>query len=136
MQHAIQILRTHPLKPSQSLEECLRVCFECEAACTACADACLHEKPEMLGMMVRCIDLDLDCAEICGATGRLIARAGGADPAVTRAQLQACIAACQACGAECEKHAGHHEHCKHCAEACRACAQACQQAMQGLQQAA
>ena len=136
MQHATRVLRTHPLKPSQSLEECLRACFDCEAACTACADACLHEKPDMLGMMARCVDLDLDCADICGATGRLIARAGGADPAVTRAQLQACIAACQACGTECEKHAGHHEHCKHCAEACRACVQACQQAMQGLPQAA
>ena len=136
MQHATGVLRTHPLKPAQSLEECLRACFECEAACTACADACLHETPEMLGIMVRCIDLDLDCADICGATGRLIARAGGTDPAVTRAQLQACIAACQACGAECQQYAGHHERCRHCAEACHACAQACQQAVQGLQQAA
>ncbi len=132
MEHATQVLRTHPRKPAQSLEECLKACFDCEAACTACADACLHEKPEMLGMLVKCIDLDLDC----GATGRLIARAGGADPAVTRAQLQACIAACKACEAECQKHASMHEHCKHCAEACRACAQACEQAMQGVKQAA
>ena len=39
MQHATGVLRTHPLKPTQSLEECLRACFECEAACTPCADA-------------------------------------------------------------------------------------------------
>ena len=136
MEHATQVLRTHPRKPAQSLEECLKACFDCAAACTACADACLHEKPDMLGMLVRCIDLDLDCADICGATGRLIARAGGSDPAVTQAQLQACIAACRACEAECQGHASMHEHCKHCAEACRACAQACEQAMQGLQQAA
>jgi hypothetical protein len=136
MEHAIQVLRTNPHRPPQDLEECLKACFGCEAACTACADACLHEKPDMLGMLVKCIDLDLDCADVCGATGRLVARAGGADPSVTRAQLQACIAACRACEAECRKHAGMHEHCKHCAEACRACAQACEQAMQGMKQAA
>ena len=135
MEHGTQVLRTHPHKPPQSLEECLKACFDCEAACTACADACLHEKPDMLGMLVKCIDLDMDCADICGVTGRLIARAGGADPAVTRAQLQACIAACRACESECRSHASMHEHCKHCAEACHACHQACEQAMRSLQAA-
>jgi len=83
MEHATQVLRAHPHKPHQSLEECLKACFDCEAACTACADACLHEKPDMLGKLVKCIDLGLDCADVCGTTGRLMARAGGADPSVT-----------------------------------------------------
>ena len=104
----------------------------CALMCTSCADACLAEE----GDMRQPIRMTLDCADICGTTGRLIARAGGADPAVTQAQLQACIAACRACEAECQGHASMHEHCKHCAEACRTCAQACEQAMQGLQQAA
>jgi len=89
----------------------------------------------MLGMLVKCIDLDLDCADVCGATGRLIARAGGSDPMVTQAQLKVCIAAGNACAIECEKHASMHEHCKHCAAACHACYQACEQAMQSLQAA-
>jgi hypothetical protein len=135
MEHATQVLRAHPQKPHQSLEECLKACFDCEAACTACADACLHEKPDMLGKLVKCIGLGLDCADVCGTTGRLMARAGGADPSVTRAQLQACIAACRACEAECQKHASMHEHCKHCAEACHASAQACETAMRGLKAA-
>lgn len=59
MEHAIQVLRTHPRKPPQSPEDGLKAYFDCEAACTACADACLHEKPDMLGMLVKCIDLDL-----------------------------------------------------------------------------
>lgn len=135
MEHATQVLRAHPQKPHQSLGECLKACFDCEAACTACADACLHEKPDMLGKLVKCINLGLDCADVCGTTGRLIARAGGADPSVTRAQLQACIAACRASEAECQKHASMHEHCKHCAEACHASAQACETAMRGLKAA-
>lgn len=89
----------------------------------------------MRGMLVKLMALDVDCADICGATGRLIARAGGADPAVTRAQLQACIAVCRGCEAECWVHASMHDQCKHCAEACPACHQTCEQAMQSLQAA-
>ena len=76
MEHATQVLRTHPRKPVQNLEECLKACFDCAAACTACADACLHEKPDMLGMLVRCIDLDLDCADVCAAADPRAAAAG------------------------------------------------------------
>ena len=49
------------------------------------------------------------------------------DAAVTRGQLQACVAACGVCAAECEQHAGMHEHCRVCAEACRECEEACRE---------
>ncbi|MBB2922730.1 four-helix bundle copper-binding protein [Cellulomonas cellasea] len=99
------------------------VAIECAQACTACADACLSE--EMVADLLTCIRGDLDCADVCETTGRVLSRHTGYDANVTRALLTACIAACVACGDECEQHAGMHEHCRICAEACRACEAAC-----------
>lgn len=99
------------------------VTIECAQACTACADACLSE--EEVADLRTCIRGDLDCADVCETTGRVLSRHTGYDANVTRALLAACIAACVACGDECEQHAGMHEHCRICAEACRACEAAC-----------
>ena len=95
----------------------------CGQACTACADACLSE--EMVAELRKCIRTDLDCADICDTTARVLSRHTGYDANITRAQLQACVQACRSCGQECEAHAGMHEHCRICAEACRACEKAC-----------
>ncbi|MFI0795199.1 MULTISPECIES: four-helix bundle copper-binding protein [Micromonospora] len=95
----------------------------CAQACTACADACLGE--DNVGMLAKCIRTDLDCADICAATARVISRHTGYDANITRSLLEACVTACRSCGDECERHAGIHEHCRICAEACRACEQAC-----------
>lgn len=124
--HVQQMLDTHP-QPSQldraALRECIEACFGCAQACTACADACLGE--EQVSQLVRCIRLNLDCADICDTTGRVLSRQTEPEPGLLRAQLQACAEACRACGAECERHAGHHEHCRVCAESCRRCEEAC-----------
>ncbi|KAE8763500.1 four-helix bundle copper-binding protein [Georgenia thermotolerans] len=95
----------------------------CAQACTACADACLSE--EMVAELRKCIRTDLDCADICDTTARVLSRHTGYDANITRAQLQACIQACGSCRQECAAHAQMHEHCRVCAEACRACEQAC-----------
>ncbi|WP_258369571.1 four-helix bundle copper-binding protein [Georgenia satyanarayanai] len=95
----------------------------CSQACTACADACLSE--DMVDQLRTCIRTNLDCADICDTTARVLSRHTGYDATLTRAMLQACIQACRTCGDECAAHAGHHEHCRVCAEACRACEQAC-----------
>lgn len=79
----------------------------------------------MTGLLRTCIRTNLDCADSCGTTARILSRHTGDDAPLTRAHLEACIAACRACGDECERHAGMHEHCRVCAEACRACEQAC-----------
>jgi hypothetical protein len=76
--------------------------------------------------MVRCIRLNLDCANICEATGKILSRQTAFEPAMAQAILQACVAACRLCGDECERHAQAMEHCQICAEACRRCEQACQ----------
>lgn len=95
----------------------------CAEACTACADACLSERS--VAELTKCIRTDLDCADICGATARVLSRHTAYDADISRALLEACAVACKACGDECWSHANMHEHCRICAEACRACEAAC-----------
>ena len=95
----------------------------CSQACTACADACLSE--DMVAELRTCIRTNLDCADICATTARVLSRHTGYDANITRAQLQACAQACRSCEDECNLHADMHEHCKLCTDACRTCEQAC-----------
>ena len=95
----------------------------CAEACTACADACLSESS--VAELTKCIRTDLDCADVCGATARVLSRHTGYDANVSRALLEACAVVCKTCGDECAMHANMHEHCRICAEACRACETAC-----------
>ncbi|GBF04419.1 ferredoxin-like protein [Deinococcus aerius] len=131
-QNTARMLQTHPNPASVfdqgALAACIDACFECENICTSCADACLGEQGHLMHL-VHCIRLNLDCADVCGATGRVLSRLTQPDQNVLRAQLQACLAACQACGQECEMHARdmNMQHCAVCAESCRRCEQACQQ---------
>lgn len=121
-----KMLNTHPAPidiDQELLTECLAACFECAQACTACADACLSE--DMVADLTTCIRTNLDCADICGATGRVLSRRTGYDANLTRTVLQACAQACKSCGDQCAQHADMHEHCRVCAEACRRCEQAC-----------
>jgi hypothetical protein len=112
------------------LRACIDACVECAQACTACADACLSEN--MVAELTTCIPSDLDCADVCDSTGRVLSRHTGYDANLTRAVLEACATACTTCGDECERHASMHEHCRICAEACRRCEQACRDLLAGL----
>lgn len=112
------------------LAECIEACFDCEQSCVACADACVGEKDQ--AELVKCIRLDLACAELCGATGRIISRELAEDPGMAYAALRSCVSACGICAEECERHAPHMEHCRICAEACRRCERACEQLLSAL----
>lgn len=107
------------------MARCIEACLDCEQACTACADACLSEP--MVKDLVKCIRTNLDCADICSTTGKILSRHTGYDANMTRTMLEACIAACRSCADECDLHAAHMEHCRVCAEACRECESACQE---------
>jgi hypothetical protein len=109
--------------PAEELAAAIEACFDCAQTCTACADACLAE--DDVAQLRRCIATDVNCADLCAATGRLLSRQTEYDPQVTQRTLEACIRVCTACAEECEKHAEHHEHCAICARTCRACARAC-----------
>lgn len=90
----------------------------CITACNQCAVACLQEKE--VQMLTGCIQLDLDCAEICGTLLGFVSRHSGQ---VNRLYA-VCAAICTACAEECEKH-DHMAHCRQCSQHCRQCAEAC-----------
>ncbi|WP_199421624.1 four-helix bundle copper-binding protein [Actinotalea solisilvae] len=121
-----EMLETYPATINldrQLFARVIETLVACSQACTACADACLSE--EMVADLRKCIRSNLDCADSCATTARILSRHTGYDATITRAHLEACIAACRACGDECEQHAGMHEHCRVCAEVCRDCEAAC-----------
>jgi hypothetical protein len=95
----------------------------CSQACTACADACLSEDDVV--ELTKCIRTNLDCADICDATARVLSRHTAYDANISRTLLEACATACQACASECAQHASMHEHCAVCADACERCEAAC-----------
>jgi len=104
--------------------DCIKACSECAQACTICADACLSED-EHLRMLVKCIRLNLDCADICRVTAQLLTRPSHRDAPALQAQLEACIQICKACADECSLHEAM-EHCRICANVCRECMEACE----------
>jgi hypothetical protein len=121
-----EIIERHPRPVSLDrdlLLRCIAECFDCSATCTACADACLGESD--VTELTRSIRLNLDCADLCDAVGRVVTRQTEIDLGVVRAAIEACVVACRACADECERHAAHHDHCRVCAEVCRSCEQAC-----------
>jgi hypothetical protein len=126
MPYAQPMLDTHPWPghvDRDALAECIEACVECAQACASCADACLSEDDAQ--ELRKCIRLNLDCGDICEATGRVLTRQTEYDAPVSKAQLEACRRACATCAEECERHAQQHEHCRLCAEACRRCERAC-----------
>lgn len=131
---ATRMLETYPrdFNVSQdALVRCIEACYECGQACTQCADACLSgqgKQPEL----AKCIRLNLDCADVCITTGRIVSRQTEYDANLTRPALEACIAASKSCGDECERHGEHMEHCAVCAQCCRACEEACRGLLAGM----
>lgn len=69
--------------------------------------------------MVRCIKLDMDCAQICRLAASYMAR--GSEFAQMLCRL--CADLCQTCAEECAKH--QMAHCQRCAQVCRRCADEC-----------
>ncbi len=121
-----EIINLHP-HPSDVdrdlLLRCIEECLDCTASCTACADACLGESD--LPDLRRCVRLNLDCADVCDATGRIVTRQTTPDLRLIGAIVEACAMACLVCAEECDRHAAHHEHCRVCAIVCRRCKEAC-----------
>ena len=129
MSYAKQMLDTYPRDfnlDAEKLAAATEAAYDCAQACTACADACLSE--DNVADLVKCIQLNLNCADACATAGRALSRQTEYDASFTRAVLEACVQACRSCAEECESHAQMGmEHCRVCAEACRRCEQACRE---------
>jgi hypothetical protein len=100
---------------NQSVIDALEDCVE---ACNSCIVKDLKEHDVM--MMVRCIQLDQDCAEICTLTIQYLSRGSEFAHPMTNQ----CVTICDTCAAECEKHTDM-PHCLECAKICRKCADEC-----------
>jgi len=126
MTHAREMLEAAPTPVALGAADvaaAIDACADAATACTSCADSDLAE--EDVAAMRRCIALDLDCADVCTTTGRLLSRTAAPDHVVLHRILLACVRACELCAEECDRHAAHHRHCAICARACRLCAKAC-----------
>jgi DNA-binding NtrC family response regulator len=131
--HPSEMLNTHPWPGNvdrEKLANCISECFDCAQTCTACADACLSQ--EDVAELRKCIRLNLDCADVCEATGRVMTRQTEYDAPTSKAQVESCREACATCAAECERHAERHEHCRICGEASRRCEQACTELLRAM----
>jgi len=102
-----------------SIEKCVQECYACALACDQCEAACLSEGHA--SEMAHCIQLDIECAEICRLAGASMARSG--DFAMRLCAL--CAEVCDSCAQECRQHPA--DHCQRCADACERCAAACRQ---------
>ena len=100
-------------------ETLIRKLSECATECNRCLASCLEE--DDVSMMVRCIELDIDCSEICTLTASFLSR----DSESASTLLALCGEICEACGDECSKH--DEEHCRRCATICFECANLCMQ---------
>lgn len=133
MSVAGEMLETYPKDlgdvDRDKLRACIKACFECAQACTACADSCLSE--EMVADLTKCIRSNLDCADVCVTTGKILSRHTGYDANVTRTALEACVQVCKSCGDMCAEHSSM-EHCRICADTCRRCEQACRELVAAL----
>ena len=120
------MLRSHPhpdMQRALDYAEALKALSTCAEVCTACADACIAEAH--VEQLRRCIRTDLDCADVCGATARVLMRQTETPNEIVHAQLHACVVACQTCADECDRHSEMHDHCRLCAETCRYCQERC-----------
>ena len=55
---------------NHTYETCIEACLACAAACDYCASACLKEMK--VEEMAKCIQLDMECAALCGASSQLM----------------------------------------------------------------
>ena len=128
--HVEEMIATHPAtgdSPDATLLRCIEHCYACAQACTSCADACLAE--EGVADLRQCIRLNLDCADLCAAAGRMATRHTGGNRHLVVETLNTCALACRLCADECERHAERMEHCRVCADACNRCEEACSAAI-------
>ena len=103
--------------PHEVFKACITACNECAEACDYCEAACLKERE--VAKLARCIQLDIDCAELCRLAVSYMSRES--EHAETVCEL--CATLCEACARECSQHAM--KHCQDCAQACRRCAEEC-----------
>src|SRR4051812_9726365 len=114
---------------NEQMRSCIDACYDCAVACDECAVSCLKE--EDFPHLARCIQFDMDCADMC----RLTMAYMGRDSELVNLVCQTCAQVCEACADECAQHNAM-EHCEACEEACRQCAEECRKLLASPREAA
>lgn len=114
--------REHALD-ERTILEIASIAAECELVCVLCADTCLGERqPERLRAAIR---QSLACADVCGATARIVSSPGEPSSEQLRIALEACARECDVCAETCGPLGQQHPHCGTCRDVCRRCEEAC-----------
>src|ERR671918_1386621 len=96
MSYARQLLDTYPGTfnvDAAVLADASDAVNDCAQACTSCADDSLAEQD--ITALVKVIRLDLDCADVCTATVRVLSRQTEYDANLTRSLLETCVTSCK-----------------------------------------
>lgn len=102
-----------------SVDAALTALAECGRMSTACAGSMIE-----IGGMASEVRHALDCADVCGAAERVLARHGALDDPAVTAALDAATTACGESASACGAHADHHPHCATHARSATACVEA------------
>ncbi|GAB4193483.1 MAG: four-helix bundle copper-binding protein [Roseiflexaceae bacterium] len=121
----VAMLRIHPhATPLEALTTCIDACTACAQTCSSCAELCQDEL--CAPVVERCIELALNCANICETTVRVLQRRDILEPALVQAMVQICASAARQCGDECASRGDLGlVQCQVCADSCRRCRAAC-----------
>ena len=86
----------------------------------------------MVTQLRGCISADLDCADICATTARVLSRQAGYDANLTRAMLFVCMNACRSGYIRHYTYTYVHDRCRMLVDACRTAEQACRELLDSL----
>jgi hypothetical protein len=103
-------------------EDCAKACATCAGECEHCMTHCVKLVAEGKKDHVKTLRTCADCAEVCVAAGRIVARHGPFAHLI----CEPCAKACAECGKACEAFRDDPVMAR-CARACRDCERACRE---------
>ena len=112
--------KVHHTEHNLMMQECAKVCSDCQRACDTCATHCAHMLHEGRKAHLTTLMTCQDCATVCSSAAQIVARGGPHSVLI----CECCAKVCDLCGTACEKFPDD-EHMKACAEECRKCEKAC-----------
>jgi hypothetical protein len=105
---------------SAEMLACAAACSDCARECEGCSTHCAKHVAEGHAKHLETLMTCRDCAELCSATARIVARGGP----FAEIACKGCAEACKTCGDACSAFSDD-EQMQQCAETCRACEAAC-----------
>lgn len=115
----------HHLGYSEHFKQCAEACSDCQRECDRCAIHCAGMMSQGKEQHYMTLQTCLDCADVCAAAAKIVARGGPFSMDV----CEACADACKQCAAACRKHEDNPMMAA-CAKECEACEKACRQMLQ------